>query len=402
MDELEEARDKVRWGRERRSMAMSEEEKTGTAWHEAGHAVVNVVLKHTHPLHKVTIIPRGQALGATMYLPKEDIHNRRFKELNDLIAVTMAGRIAEQMFTDDISSGASGDIQQATSMAKAMVMHWGMSDQLGMVLYGESQEYVFLGRDMMRSKEYSESTAQRTQSSSGSMRVALNNSSRAALIRTKPKPCRSRCLRKAGRMSFGSMPTTKRNCPQAQALAGMALTGVSGLPVLKASTSNDDQPNTRSAGLKPRENVGERGGIHLRVQGRLAARIRFRGCGDGCSAVCSLELGASCVAVAGGADRCTPASPLAQAAAAVAASLAWVAGPAVGGGGGGHHGGVGAMSAMSSVHPGLYAALLPRKASLQSPAQAERPSPSASTSTPSSTAPSQSSSRPLQSSGAPG
>jgi len=161
MSELEEARDKVRWGRERRSMAMSEEEKKGTAWHEAGHAIVNVVLKHTHPLHKVTIIPRGQALGATMYLPKEDIHNRKRKELNDLIAVTMAGRIAEQMITDDISSGASGDIQQATSMAKAMVMHWGMSDQLGMVLYGESQEYIFLGRDMMRSKDYSEDTAQR-------------------------------------------------------------------------------------------------------------------------------------------------------------------------------------------------------------------------------------------------
>jgi cell division protease FtsH len=161
MAELEEARDKVRWGRERRSMAMSEEEKKGTAWHEAGHAIVNVVLKHTHPLHKVTIIPRGQALGATMYLPKEDIHNRKRKELNDLIAVMMAGRIAEQMITDDISTGASGDIQQATSMAKAMVMHWGMSDQLGMVLYGESQEYVFLGRDMMRSKDYSEDTAQR-------------------------------------------------------------------------------------------------------------------------------------------------------------------------------------------------------------------------------------------------
>ena len=161
MKELEEARDKVRWGRERRSMAMSEEEKRGTAWHEAGHAVVNVVLKHTHPLHKVTIIPRGQALGATMYLPKEDILSRKRKELNDLIAMTMAGRIAEQMITDDISSGAAGDIQQATSMAKAMVMHWGMSDELGMVLYGESQEYVFLGRDMMRSKEYSEATAQR-------------------------------------------------------------------------------------------------------------------------------------------------------------------------------------------------------------------------------------------------
>jgi cell division protease FtsH len=158
--ELEEARDKVRWGRERRSLAMSDEEKRGTAWHEAGHALVNVVLEHTHPLHKVTIIPRGQALGSTMWLPKEDLLSRKRKELVDLIAVTMAGRIAEELITDDISSGAAGDIQQATSMAKAMVMNYGMSDKLGMVLYGESNEYVFLGRDMMRSKEYSEVTAQ--------------------------------------------------------------------------------------------------------------------------------------------------------------------------------------------------------------------------------------------------
>ena len=158
--ELEEARDKVRWGRERRSMAMTDEEKRGTAWHEAGHALVNVLLKHTHPLHKVTIIPRGQSLGSTMWLPKDDLLNRRRKELQDLIAVTMAGRIAEEMVTDDISTGASGDIQQATAMAKAMVMHYGMSDKLGMVLYGEANEYVFLGRDMMRSKEYSETTAQ--------------------------------------------------------------------------------------------------------------------------------------------------------------------------------------------------------------------------------------------------
>ena len=158
--ELEEARDKVRWGRERRSMAMTDEEKRGTAWHEAGHALVNVVLEHTHPLHKVTIIPRGQSLGSTMWLPKDDLHNRKRKELQDLIAVTMAGRIAEELVTDDISTGAAGDIQQATVMAKAMVMHYGMSDKLGMVLYGDSQEYVFLGRDMMRSKEYSETTAQ--------------------------------------------------------------------------------------------------------------------------------------------------------------------------------------------------------------------------------------------------
>jgi cell division protease FtsH len=160
MPELEEARDKVRWGRERRSMAMSDEEKRATAWHEAGHALVNVLLKHTHPLHKVTIIPRGQALGVTMSLPKEDVLNMRRKQAIDTIIMTMAGRIAEECVIDDISSGAASDIQQATAMAKAMVMHWGMSDKLGHVLYGESQEYVFLGRDMMRTKDYSEKTAQ--------------------------------------------------------------------------------------------------------------------------------------------------------------------------------------------------------------------------------------------------
>ena len=160
MHELEEARDKVRWGRERRSLAMSEEEKRATAWHEAGHALVNVLLEHTHPLHKVTIIPRGRALGATMSLPKEDVLNMRRKQAVDMITMAMAGRIAESLVIGDISSGASGDIQQATAIAKSMVMHWGMSDKLGHVLYGESQEYVFLGRDMMRSKDYSDETAE--------------------------------------------------------------------------------------------------------------------------------------------------------------------------------------------------------------------------------------------------
>jgi len=158
--ELEEARDKVRWGRERRSLAMTDVEKKFTAWHEAGHALVNVVLEHTHPLHKVTIIPRGQALGATMYLPKDDILSRKRKEMLDTIAVTMAGRIAEEIVSEDISTGAAGDIQQATHMARAMVMHWGMSDKIGMVQYGEASEYVFLGREMARSKDYSEKTAQ--------------------------------------------------------------------------------------------------------------------------------------------------------------------------------------------------------------------------------------------------
>ncbi len=157
--ELEEARDKVRWGRERRSLAMTDENKKLTAWHEAGHALVNVLLEHTHPLHKVTIIPRGPSLGSTMSLPKEDILNYRKKELLDSITMTMAGRIAEEITSGDISTGAGGDIQQATNMAHAMVCQYGMSDKLGMVQYVEDDEF-FLGRDMMRRKTYSEATAQ--------------------------------------------------------------------------------------------------------------------------------------------------------------------------------------------------------------------------------------------------
>jgi cell division protease FtsH len=157
--ELEEARDKVRWGRERRSLAMTDENKKLTAWHEAGHALVNVLLEHTHPLHKVTIIPRGPSLGSTMSLPKEDILNYRKKELLDSITMTMAGRIAEEITSGDISTGAGGDIQQATNMAHAMVCQYGMSEKLGMVQYVEDDEF-FLGRDMMRRKTYSETTAQ--------------------------------------------------------------------------------------------------------------------------------------------------------------------------------------------------------------------------------------------------
>jgi cell division protease FtsH len=160
MVELEEARIKVRWGRERRSLAMTDEDKKHTAWHEAGHALVNVLLAHNHPLHKVTIIPRGQSLGSTMSLPKEEVWNRQRKEMMDMIALAMAGRIAEEMFSGDISTGASGDIQQATQLARAMVCQYGMSDKLGMVQYGSDNEYVFLGRDMVRGKEYSESTSE--------------------------------------------------------------------------------------------------------------------------------------------------------------------------------------------------------------------------------------------------
>jgi cell division protease FtsH len=138
---------------------MSEQEKIATAWHEAGHALLNVVLEHTHPLHKVTIIPRGPALGATMYLPEGDKYSTQRKEALDLLAVTMGGRIAEEMFTNDVSNGASGDIMQATQLSRRMVCEWGMSS-LGMIRFSEESDQVFLARDMSRSREYSESTAQ--------------------------------------------------------------------------------------------------------------------------------------------------------------------------------------------------------------------------------------------------
>jgi cell division protease FtsH len=161
LDEMEEARDKVRWGRERRSLAMSDKEKIGTAWHEAGHAYLNMVLPHTNPLHKVTIIPRGPYLGATMYLPDGDKYSTQKKEALANLIVTMGGRIAEGFHSDDVSNGASGDIRQATSLARHMVCEWGMSDKLGMIEYGEGDGPVFLGRGDMggRRANYSEHTA---------------------------------------------------------------------------------------------------------------------------------------------------------------------------------------------------------------------------------------------------
>ncbi len=158
--DLEEARVKVRWGRERRSMAMSQEEKKTTAYHEAGHALVNVLLPHTDPLHKVSIIPRGPALGVTMMLPNSDRYNTRKKELLDNLAVTMGGRVAEEICLGDISSGASGDIRQATWCARKMVCEWGMSESLGMIQYEDREDLVFLGRDISRSRCHSESTQQ--------------------------------------------------------------------------------------------------------------------------------------------------------------------------------------------------------------------------------------------------
>lgn len=157
--DLEEARDKVRWGRERRSLAMGESEKRNTAYHEAGHAILNILLEHTDPLHKVSIIPRGPALGVTMSLPESDVYSYGKRRMVDKLCMIMGGRVAEEIFLSDVCSGAAGDIKQATWLAKKMVCEWGMSEKLGMVEYGDHEDYVFLGRDLGRSRGYSEATA---------------------------------------------------------------------------------------------------------------------------------------------------------------------------------------------------------------------------------------------------
>ncbi|MFZ4764485.1 MAG: ATP-dependent zinc metalloprotease FtsH [Roseimicrobium sp.] len=159
--ELEEARDKVRWGRERRSLALSDKEKENTAYHEAGHAILNELLEHTDPLHKVTIIPRGPSLGSTMMLPEQDKFTHRMSELLDDLVVTMGGRVAEELKFGDVTNGASGDIRMATRMARSMVCAWGMSEKLGMVEYGEDEAAVFLARDLSRTRNYSGATAQK-------------------------------------------------------------------------------------------------------------------------------------------------------------------------------------------------------------------------------------------------
>ncbi|MDQ5977033.1 MAG: cell division protease FtsH [Verrucomicrobiota bacterium] len=160
MSDIDEARDKILWGRERRRV-MDDKEKQALAWHEAGHAIVGAALDDgTVPVHKVTIIPRGQSLGSTTYIPTKDILGRTKKQYLDRICTAMAGRIAEEFVTGDISDGASGDIKQATKIARMMVCDLGMSE-LGPISMGDNQDTVFLGRDITRSQHISEETARR-------------------------------------------------------------------------------------------------------------------------------------------------------------------------------------------------------------------------------------------------
>jgi cell division protease FtsH len=166
MSELEDAKDKVMMGAERRSMAMSDEEKKLTAFHEAGHAIIAITVEGSDPIHKATIIPRGRALGMVMRLPERDaLSLTRQKMLADL-CVAFGGRIAEELVFghEKVTTGAQSDIEQATRMARAMVTRFGMSDSLGPIAYAENQEEVFLGHSVSRTQNISEATAQKIDS----------------------------------------------------------------------------------------------------------------------------------------------------------------------------------------------------------------------------------------------
>ena len=160
MLDFESAKDKIMMGAERKSMVMSEEEKKNTAYHESGHAVVAKLLPKSDPVHKVTIIPRGRALGVTMQLPEEDRYAYDRGYLLDRIAILFGGRIAEELFMNQMTTGASNDFERATQMARDMVTRYGMSDKLGPMVYGENEGEVFLGRSITTHKNLSEATMQ--------------------------------------------------------------------------------------------------------------------------------------------------------------------------------------------------------------------------------------------------
>jgi len=159
MHDFEFAKDKVLMGSERRSMIISDAEKRVTAIHEAGHALLTVLLPHADPIHKVTIIPRGMALGLTQQLPTDEKHNYSREYLNDQIAILLGGRIAEEITMNSLTTGAGNDLERSTELARKMVCEWGMSDSMGPLTFGKKEEQIFLGREIAQHQDYSEDTA---------------------------------------------------------------------------------------------------------------------------------------------------------------------------------------------------------------------------------------------------
>jgi cell division protease FtsH len=160
MADFDDAKDKVMMGTERRSLVITEKEKETTAYHEAGHALVARLIPGTDPVHKVTIVPRGRALGLTSYLPEDERHTYSRDYLEGRMAFMLGGRVAEQLVFDQLTTGAGNDLERATDLARRMVCEWGMSDKMGPLTFGKKQEEIFLGREISQHRDYSEHTAQ--------------------------------------------------------------------------------------------------------------------------------------------------------------------------------------------------------------------------------------------------
>jgi cell division protease FtsH len=185
-EDFEQAKDKVLMGKERRSVILSEEEKRTTAYHEGGHALVARLLPGTDPVHKVSIIPRGRALGVTMQLPVDDRHNYSKEFLLNTLAVLLAGRAAEQIVLNQTTTGAGNDIERATKMARKMICEWGMSEALGPVSYNDSPDEVFLGRELVHHQSYSEDTSRQIDAEVKTVVTEAFEKARGLLLENRP------------------------------------------------------------------------------------------------------------------------------------------------------------------------------------------------------------------------
>ena len=195
--DFEFAKDKVLMGSERRSLMITDDEKRVTAMHEAGHALLAALLPHADPVHKVTIIPRGMALGVTMQLPEEDKHNYSREYLEDQIAILLGGRIAEEITSGNLTTGAGNDLERISGLAHKMVCEWGMSDDMGPLTFGKREEQIFLGREIAKTQDYSEDTAVRIDREV--KRLVMNNYERARTLLTAHKDTLLEDRRRAAR-----------------------------------------------------------------------------------------------------------------------------------------------------------------------------------------------------------
>ena len=240
LQDLEFAKDKVMMGPERRSMVMSDKEKRLTAIHEAGHALVGMNIPESDPVHKVTIVPRGRALGVTFFLPEADILGRTKEELLAMIANSMGGRIAEELFIGQVTTGASNDIEKATEIARAMVCQYGMSD-LGPLAYGKKEEQIFLGREIAQHRDFSEDTAIKIDQEVN--RIVSEQYARATKILTDNRESVERLTEAL--LEYESLD----NAQIRRVIAGLPLEGDAPVP---STTDDDGTPETEEAKAKSR------------------------------------------------------------------------------------------------------------------------------------------------------